>query len=287
MQRFEIAEWLIGRTRWDLFMMVDMGVDRFQHAFLRLLDRDHPAWKSTPGPTPEDIERGREFLMKIDVLAGRLIDLAEDDTTVMVVSDHGARPLEGGFAINEWLIREGYLVLRQAPSPPARLEPRMVDWSKTRAWGEGGYVARVFVNMEGREPEGIVAQGKQAARLVTEIKDGLESLAGPDGWPMKNRAFRPADVYDEVRGLPPDLLVELKGLACRAVSTCGGGDIFVPGNDTGPDDANHDHDGVIVMAGPGIPAGGTLEGLSVKDVPFLAEDSLRERTSIPPGGWPD
>ena len=64
--------------------------------------------------------------------------------------------LDGGFCVNEWLVREGLLVLKSYPkevTPFAKLD---VDWEKTKVWSEGGYYARVFLNVKGREPQGVI-----------------------------------------------------------------------------------------------------------------------------------
>ena len=255
-QHFRIAEWLAQGLEWDLFMMVDMGIDRFQHAFFRHLDPGHPTWRSLV-PDRAGREAASSFLAAIDEHAGRLFDIAGPETTVIVVSDHGARSLEGGFAVNEWLEREGYL----------HRDGSGIDWSRTSAWGEGGYVARMHLNIEGREPCGIVRQGREGP-LLSDIASRLESLAGPDAKPMRNRCLRPRDVYRSVRGLPPDLLVELGGLAYRSIGSFPG-TIFTTGNDTGADDANHDNEGIFVMAGPGIDQGGRMD-VRIEDVADLA-----------------
>ena len=60
---------------------------------------------------------------------------------MLVVSDHGAKRMDGGIRMNEWLIREGLPARpRSLPSVPARSVE--VDWSRTTAWGEGGYYVR-------------------------------------------------------------------------------------------------------------------------------------------------
>ena len=51
---------------------------------------------------------------------GRLLRFADEDTTVLVVSDHGAKRIDGGICVNEWLRREGYLVLKEEPANPGR-----------------------------------------------------------------------------------------------------------------------------------------------------------------------
>ena len=76
---------------------------------------------------------------------------------MLVVSDHGAKRMDGGIRVNEWLRREGLLTTLREPHETSSLADVGVDWSRTVAWGEGGYYARIFLNVQGREPEGIVA----------------------------------------------------------------------------------------------------------------------------------
>ena len=75
---------------------------------------------------------------------------------MLVVSDHGAKRLDGGIRINEWLRGEGLLAHTREPNGVTTPREVGIDWSRTTAWGDGGYYARVFLNVEGREPEGIV-----------------------------------------------------------------------------------------------------------------------------------
>ena len=103
-----------------------------------------------------------------------------DDAHVIVVSDHGAQCMEGGIALNEWLIQQGYLVLHEPPAGPSRLEALKIDWSRTTAWGSGGYYGRLFLNVKGREPQGLIAPEDYEAtrdRLIAE----LEALGDPAG----------------------------------------------------------------------------------------------------------
>src|SRR3712207_463784 len=90
------------------------------------------------------------YYRRLDEKIARLLRFADDDTAVLLVSDHGAKRIDGGICVNEWLRREGYLVLKEEPSGPTRLTPELVDWRRTTAWGEGGYYCRLFMNVEGR-----------------------------------------------------------------------------------------------------------------------------------------
>jgi predicted AlkP superfamily phosphohydrolase/phosphomutase len=83
---------------------------------------------------------------------------------------------------------------------------------------------------------------------------------------LATRVYKPEDVYDEVNGIAPDLLVYFDDLAWRAVGTVGGDEgVHTLENDTGPDDANHAQDGLLIMAGPGVEPG-QAEGMSLLDV---------------------
>ena len=91
-------------------------------------------------------------------------------------------------------------------------------------------------------------------------------MPGPDGEPLGTKVYRPQDVYPEVRGVAPDLIVYFGDLRWRSVGQVGTGDIFTYENDTGPDGANHDRAGVLVMAGATGQPVGSRDGLRLIDV---------------------
>jgi predicted AlkP superfamily phosphohydrolase/phosphomutase len=174
--------------------------------------------------------------------------------------------MEGGIAINEWLVQKGYLVLHESPTVPSRLEGLKVDWARTTAWGSGGYYGRLFLNVKGREPHGLIEPKDYEAtrdRLIAEI----ESLGDPHGRPIGTRVLKPESLYRMTRGTaPPDLFVYFGDLRWRSVGTVGTGEIHTFENDTGPDDANHAPDGMLIMTGPGIAPRGPISGMQLMDV---------------------
>ena len=248
-QRFAVCRHLLDTRPWDFFMMVEIGLDRMHHAFWRFLDPTHPRYE--PGHRYADAIRN--YYIYLDELIGELIERFDDGTTVIVVSDHGARPMEGAICVNEWLAREGYLVLHEAPNEITPFREARVDWSRTRAWGEGGYYCRLCVNVRGREPHGIV-DADQYEALCDELAEQLEQLPGPDGNPIGTRVFRGHELWREQQGIPPDLIVYFGDLGWRSNGSVGHGRHWTFDNDTGPDDANHDRHGIFVMAGPGVPS---------------------------------
>jgi predicted AlkP superfamily phosphohydrolase/phosphomutase len=260
-RRFALAEHLLATKPWELFAMVEMGPDRMHHGFWKDMDPQHR--KHEPGGRFESAIL--DYHVHLDGLLGRLLAHADDDTAVLVVSDHGAKRMDGGIRVNEWLRREGLLATAREPEGAERLADVGVDWSRTTAWGDGGYYARIFLNVQGREPEGTIPP-KDYERVRDDLARRLEAIPDENGDPIGTRAYKPEELYDQVGGVAPDLIVHFGDLLWRAVGTIGGDEgIHTFENDTGPDDANHAQEGLLIMAGPGIPVG-PREGMHLLDV---------------------
>jgi predicted AlkP superfamily phosphohydrolase/phosphomutase len=254
-RRFKLARHLLETKPWQLFAMVEMGHDRIHHGFWKYMDPEHR--KHEPGnPLENSI---RDYYRHVDGLIGGLLEHADDETLVLVVSDHGAKRLDGGIRVNEWLRREGLLALRGEPNGVCLPRDIGIDWSRTTAWGDGGYYARVFLNVRGREPDGTIAP-EDYERVRDDLARRLAAIPDDEGRPMDTRVYRPEELYDEVNGVAPDLIVVFGDLLWRSVATVGGEEgVHTLENDTGPDDANHAQDGILIAAGAGIGARGELD----------------------------
>jgi predicted AlkP superfamily phosphohydrolase/phosphomutase len=260
-RRFQVARRLIKNKPWDYFMMVEMGLDRLQHVFWQTWDPGHPKYE--PGNPFESAFQ--DYFRFLDSEVGSLVELIPDDAVTIVMSDHGARRMEGGVCINDWLIREGYLTLTEPLDAITPIAKAPIDWSRTVAWGDGGYYGRLFLNVKGREPQGVV-EPERYDEVRDELIAAFEAQIGPDGQPLGTKVFKPQDVYPDVRGVAPDLIVYFGDLDWRSVGTVGNPDVFTHENDTGPDGANHDRAGIFVMTGvPGQPMG-RVDGLRLIDV---------------------
>jgi predicted AlkP superfamily phosphohydrolase/phosphomutase len=269
-RRFALARYLITQYSWDLFMMVEMGPDRMHHAFWRYFDPQHS--QHVPGNPYEHAIR--DYYDGLDAEVGELTALLDPDTLVLVVSDHGAKRMDGGLCFNDWLVREGYLVLKQPLSEVTKFAPELVDWSRTRAWGDGGYYGRLFLNVRGREPQGIVAPD-EVELLKAELTAKLERLTDEHGKPLGNRIFRPEAIYAACRNVAPDLIVYFGDLHWRSVGTVGNPTIWTHTNDTGPDDANHAQQGIFLMA-----RAGDLNGPDLPDASQAVQANRRAGLSL-------
>ena len=260
-KQWKVVRWLISEQEWDYFHFVDIGLDRMHHGFWNYFDEKHVQFE--PGnPYQNAIP---EYYLWLDEQIGSVLELLDNETIVLVISDHGAQRLDGGFAINEWLIREGLLVVNEYPKTLTPFDKLNVNWAKTRVWSEGGYYARVFFNVQGREPQGVIAAADYQS-FQDEMKARLERLADDKGQPLKSLVFKPKEIYRNVRNVAPDLIVHFGGLYWRSIGTVGHSRIHVQENDTGPDGCNHAQFGMFVLAAPNCPINGEYEGARLLDI---------------------
>jgi predicted AlkP superfamily phosphohydrolase/phosphomutase len=244
-KRFEVMEWLMAEKPWDLFWFVEIGVDRVHHAFWKYMDPAHHLYE--PGNKYENAVI--DYYKFLDAKLGRLIAKAGEDTVVLAVSDHGAKRMKGAFCVNEWLIEQGDLAVQERPVKPTSLDDLPIDWPKTRAWAWGGYYARIFLNVEGREPQGIIPPERYEEERDA-LAERLRAIRGPNGEPWATKIIKPQEYYEELEGEYPDLMVYFDDLYWRSAGTLGYGTKYLPENDTGPDDAVHAQEGMYILRDP-------------------------------------
>jgi predicted AlkP superfamily phosphohydrolase/phosphomutase len=260
-KHFEVVRHLMTTREWDYFQFVEIGVDRMHHGFWKYHDPQH-----RQHPTGHPLNSAvTEYYDYLDEEIGEVLALIDDDTIVLTVSDHGAQRLDGGFCVNEWLQREGLLALHARPQTPTPLTPDMIDWSRTRAWSEGGYYARVFFNVAGREPQGIVSPEEYDA-LAGDVTRRLRAIRDDRGEPMGTLVYRPDQLYKKVRNVAPDLIAHFGALFWRSIGGVGYDDLYVQDNDTGPDDCNHAQFGMFILTAPHLPLRGEVSGVHILDV---------------------
>jgi len=248
-QRFTVCRHLLRTRPWSLLWMVEMGVDRIQHGFWRYMDERHPRHE----PHSPFADAIRQYYRLIDEQIGGLLDEVDRrQTAIWVVSDHGAQCLEGAFCINDWLLREGLLALNETPTSVQRFELANVDWSRTRAWADGGYTGQIFINRAGREPRGIVTE-EEYELLRDALASKLTTMCDPRGRPLRTQVYKPEEIYSEVNGCPPDLIVHCAELRRRCVGSVGHEQLFTSDDEGRPDDANHTMQGMYILAHPALP----------------------------------
>lgn len=192
----------LEKTRHGLCVCVVDGPDRIHHMFWRYLEPDHPAYHGQGGR--ECRNAIEEMYVRMDELVGdTLAECDDDDTLLLVISDHGCTSFRRGVDLNCWLEQNGYLRLK----PDGRGQKYLagVDWSQTRAYCVG--LTGIWLNLRGREAQGIVDPA-DAPALREEISRKLSGLKDHDGATAINRVFDAHKIYNgPYKSEAPDLIV--------------------------------------------------------------------------------
>jgi len=179
------------------------GTDRIQHTFWRDIDEEHPA----RGERGENKGRNaiEQLYKRMDALVARTLERCRGrDTVLMIISDHGFNSFRYGVDINRWLEENGYLKVKDEREGKYL---SAVDWSQTRAFASG--LGGIFLNIKGRESQGIVEPGAEAAQLRDEIAAKISQLHDPlRNQPAVKQVYNALKVYDgPYKGEAPDLFV--------------------------------------------------------------------------------
>jgi len=157
-----------------LFFFYFSSLDLNAHMMWRLTDPAHPAYDAALAALyGSSLE---EFYQQLDQVLGEVMGRIDNDTTLLVLSDHGFAPYRRSFNLNTWLLNNGYIALQSGSVPDANEPFTEVDWSRTRAYGLG--LNSLYVNLRGREREGIV-ETAQADALLREIRQKLTEIRDP------------------------------------------------------------------------------------------------------------
>jgi predicted AlkP superfamily phosphohydrolase/phosphomutase len=278
--RGEAIRIAMDRGDWDLLVGVFTNTDRMQHHFWR-----------------KERELIRELYRIIDDQVGQILAKVDRGRTmVLVLSDHGFTTTDRRFYVNRWLKREGYLGVRRTAEftddyqqrrfnwfmnepEEARRKDKLgtrllkrfglkgelaIDWSKTKAYLYSSDTRGIHINLEGRQPQGVVSEADYEP-LRDEIVSKLRALTFPEtGEPVFDLVAKREDLYDgPYIESSPDILTVPQRDRYRVVTKVDGKRIFrqhrIP-------DGYHRGEGLAFAAGPGIAKGGTLEGASIADV---------------------
>jgi len=138
---------------------------------------------------------------KMDDVLGRIVKRYGVQATIMVMSDHGFANFKRQFNLNTWLRNNGYI----APADASWILSD-VDWSRTRAYGLG--INGLYLNLSGRERDGIVQPGREREELIAELISKLQAVTDVNGNRVIREVHRTDKAYSgPATGLAPDLIV--------------------------------------------------------------------------------
>ena len=249
----DAAGHVLGSREWDLFMLKWHGPDWTNHLTMYMIDPRHPM--HDPDRADEGWALWERLMGWGDEIVARVIEAAGPETLIALVSDHGGGTqllgLGGPGSVNDLLVEKGWLV----PAPGGGF-----DWARSAAFGHGQYV---FLNLSGRDPQGIVRPGAEYDALREEIIEALlgwTDAGGRHGYravlPIEAAGRlgvggdRVGDIFVVPAPLPPGATIDREAF-WKTHDEAETGTWDWPRLNTG----NHLDDSYFVLAGPGVRRG--------------------------------
>ena len=227
--------YLLDNKEWNFFMTVFHGTDRIQHVFWKYMEENSNCDAQKRSKYRDAILR---YYQKVDGIIGEILLRADDNTTVFIVSDHGAGQLTKWVHPNVFLLKEGFLKIRRGVAESLRyllfsagisplnvlkvalalnvlrfkdrvgrgqmrsimnkffLSLKDIDWSRSAAYSFGGW-GRVFINLKGKFPQGMIESGREYEDVMTDIISRLKELEDPEtGKKICAEIYRKEQIYD-------------------------------------------------------------------------------------------
>jgi predicted AlkP superfamily phosphohydrolase/phosphomutase len=243
----EICLHLLREEEWEFFMTVFLGTDRIQHFFWKYVDSAHPKFQ-------EDVwgEYVKKFYIKIDKIVSRFLERVNEDTLIMVLSDHGFCPVSKEMVVNNYLEELGFLTTTE-------LGKIDLERSKAVSYGYGD----VWLNVKGREPKGIVDPKSEYEGVRTEICNKLKRIEIDGEKPIRDVKKREQLYQGPCLNNAPDLttIFNIGWQAARRPEIMDRNETKRYVNDnprwSGGHDGTHDPldvPGIINVLGPGVQA---------------------------------
>jgi predicted AlkP superfamily phosphohydrolase/phosphomutase len=305
--RSETVFYLMDKYPTDLFMVVMFDTDRVLHQLWHYLDPGHP-WRQAGDGTDRSGPVVRYF-QRVDEKLAEIVGRADEDTVIIVLSDHGMGPAHNFIVLNNWLLDVGLLQLKRDPFRALkrwlfnagftlrnvhRVVDRLglakhaeykglysmdylmklvflsfldVDWSRSKAYSFGRHLGSIYLNVKGREPDGVVEPGREYEEVREEIIRLAREFVHPQtGEPLIGEILKREDVYEgPYLDRAPDLILRPRDDR----------NIFFGLADFGSNatvdtvyrySGMHRDYGMLIMSGKGVQKGARIEGAEIQDM---------------------
>ncbi len=204
-ERMRFFEHELNRFERGFFFHYFSTLDLSSHVFWRTLDKLHPLYSAALAADHGDFIP--KLYQLVDEAIGQTLKKVDERTLLFVMSDHGFTSFRRQFNLNSWLMDNRYVRPKVSRAQSINSYFADVDWGRTRAYGLG--INGLYLNLRGRERQGIVAPGTEADELSDRLIRQLTEVRDPQtGEPVIARVLRARDVYSgPYAGDGPDLIV--------------------------------------------------------------------------------
>lgn len=203
-ERLRLFDHVYDQFEQGLLFFYFSSTDQIAHMLYKMIDPEHPAYDPQLADKYGDVIAS--VYESVDKVVGQVLDTMDDETTLIVMSDHGFASFRRAVHLNTWLLNDGYITLVDT-SKQAESEYYMnVDWGRTQVYGLG--FNGLYVNLLGREKYGIVKYSEKDA-LLDEISEKLLALRDPrNGKKIVDRVYRGDEIYSGANiRWAPDLVI--------------------------------------------------------------------------------
>ena len=267
--QLKILKEQVNTPSWDVFVTVMLGTDRLQHMVWKHMDethRDHVA----NSPFKDAI---KDYYKYLDSQLAEILEMIDDDTVIIVASDHGMVKQEGKINLNNWLIDEGYMVLKEDVDKTVRqrFKQSFVDMEKSIAYGGGAYNGRIFINKE--------KAGENYEQIREEIINKIKHIPDDQGQPLETFVYKAEEIYQDTSNKDcPDLTIYFDDLRWASNPDLGVTGLHSWKTAVGSDSAGHSRQGCFIISGPGIKNHGKMEDIQIRQV----SPTIMKIINIPP-----
>lgn len=305
-QQAQLAVDMYRKDYWDFFTYSVFYSDDLSHRFWKYMD---PACYHY-SQHDEFADVLLQYFQMVDSYLAIFLNELPQDANLIVVSDHGMGGMKDIVDFNAWLLQEGFMHLKTEKThtvtlsgfrstklypiirnlygringigavralrdyiwktvPESKRSWKDVDWEKTSVYciGTKGF----YVNLKGREPQGIISSGDDYEQVLQDLTDALRRLRDPDsGTPVVKHVYRPGDLFLGQHDSYPDLLIDFCEDSTDGFNYADNNVTAAPGTDimyTNPVySANHTKEGILLGYGPDIRPTGTVRDATILDI---------------------
>ena len=293
-KRMEAAEFVFNKYQWDVGVVQFQSLDNLQHALWPILAHDSQEY------SPERRRKVINFFQFLDRAIEKLLTIAGENTDVIVISDHGFGRLKKIIFLNRWLEHNKFLVCRSSfvnksifgflnltkridflklhylllkskreAQPVTSIINFGIDWHKTKAYMlSGSQAANIYINIQGREPEGIVVESEYT-NVREELKEKLLNLIDPEtGESVIKKIYYREEISSANLQVAPDLLVIPVDGYMFSQRIGGSSDTIFQNRHYGRDEVGcHCQEGIYSLYGPSFSAQDKGPVANIVDVP--------------------
>jgi len=253
-QRFDLTKFFLKDKNCDLVFTVITGTGRISHLVYRYIDTNH---------THKDVVKNHYKLCDENI--GEILSLVDKNTSIIITGDYGIQRSDGRINVNEWLIHKGYMTLKTRSTQSIPLLQADIDWNRTMAWATGCF-GQVYLNVKGREPQGIV-DPYDYDKVLDELGDKIKRITSEDGRKLDIKVYKRKESHPgEYSRFGPDLFICFENYHWNTNDHIGSNSIYSNETPESPVDVSHAPYSFFAITGPGVPTTGEVSNAELLDL---------------------